>query len=146
MTTPEPTPENEPQTNPAPENPQTTPDSTPESPAPAQPTPAPDTTPPSDGKSNEQLAHEVLGGLWGEHEIARVNLEDAGHDVTAVFTLVNKRLAGGAPTAYEVSHINLPQRVKNGEWGSEKGLRQRLSAAGFTIPTITHVMNELQKV
>jgi len=83
----------------------------------------------------DQIAHEVLTGVWGSYDGLRDRLSEAGHDASAVFTKVNQRLTRGAPSAYKPSALDLAEQVQNGEWGEEKGLKQRLAAAGFASPT-----------
>lgn len=87
----------------------------------------------------EGLAEEVLGGRWGDHHSARIALTEAGHEASKVLTRVNQRIAGGAPSAYPAETINLLQEVQDGEWGPEKGLYQRLTAAGFSPAAVEAV-------
>lgn len=61
--------------------------------------PAP-TTPsqPSTGKSNDQVASEVLAGLWGNGDDRRNRLTAAGYNYSAIQAIVNSRV-GVSPTA-----------------------------------------------
>jgi hypothetical protein len=90
-----------------------------------------------------QLADEVLGGRWGEHHVARKGLADAGHDATAVLSAVNRRISAGAPSAYKPTAVGLVEQVRNGEWGPDKGLDQRLTAAGFSSAAVAEVRRSL---
>jgi hypothetical protein len=91
------------------------------------------------------LAQEVLNGQWGDHMTARKRLTDAGHNASAIFTRVNARLANGAPSAYRPTAVGLVQQVKDGEWGAEKGLSQRLTGARFNSLVVAEVMEQLKK-
>lgn len=57
-------------------------------------------------KSNDRLsvqdvASEVLGGRWGANfAVAQQNLANAGYDVDDVWEEVQRRKAGGAPSAF----------------------------------------------
>lgn len=99
----------------------------------------------SGGNNLDNLINEVLGGRYGDHNAARQRLTDEGHDATAVLAGVNRRIAGGAPHAYQVSGVHLLEQVRDGEWGEDKGLRQRLTAAGFSKPDVDKVLNQLDK-
>lgn len=63
---------------------------TPTSPATPKPTPAP--TPAK--KSNEEIANEVIKGLWGNGEDRKNRLTAAGYDYNAVQNIVNQKLGG----------------------------------------------------
>lgn len=45
-------------------------------------------------KSNEQIADEVIQGLWGNGVVRKTRLESAGYNYLAVQKLVNKKLGG----------------------------------------------------
>ncbi len=47
-------------------------------------------------KSNEQIAKEVIRGLWGNGEIRKKRLTEAGYSYSAIQKLVNKYLKTGA--------------------------------------------------
>lgn len=99
----------------------------------------------SGGKTQEELVNEVLGGRYGDHDAARKLLSSQGYDASAVLAGVNLRLTQGAPHAYELSHVNLLEQVKNGEWGPSQGLKQRLQAVGFSQPVVAEVLAGLDK-
>jgi hypothetical protein len=82
-------------------------------------------------KSIDDAANDVLKGTWGSYEGLRERLDDAGHDASAVLTKVNERLVRGAPSAFQPTALDIAESVRRGEWGPEKGLKQRLAAAGF---------------
>lgn len=50
-------------------------------------------------KSIDQVAHEVITGLWGNGEDRKANLQRSGYDYNAVQARVNEILNGGATSA-----------------------------------------------
>lgn len=62
-----------------------------------QPTPAPTPT-----KSNEEIADEVIQGLWGNGTERRKRLEAAGYDYNAVQSIVNSKYSKPTTTTYTV--------------------------------------------
>lgn len=61
-----------------------------------QPTPTPEPTP-EPRKTNEQLADEVMAGLWGDGEERKRRLIEAGYDFQAIQNIVDSRY-GNQPT------------------------------------------------
>ena len=59
---------------------------------PVDPSPAPAPA----GKSNEELATEVIRGDWGNGQDRKNRLTAAGYDYNAVQSIVNQRLGGGS--------------------------------------------------
>lgn len=91
------------------------------------------------------VVSQVLNGEWGNYEVLRDRLEAAGYNSTSVLTLVNDRLVRGAPSAYRPNALQLADQVARGEWGGEKGLRQRIEKAGFTyIDVLTQIRRRPQ--
>lgn len=52
-------------------------------------------TPPTPTKSIDEVAHEVIDGLWGNGEERRTRLTEAGYNYEEVQKRVNEILAGG---------------------------------------------------
>ena len=50
---------------------------------------------PSKKKPNSTIAKEVIKGLWGNGEIRKKRLTEAGYNYTAIQKLVNKYLKEG---------------------------------------------------
>lgn len=44
-------------------------------------------------KTNEEVALEVIKGLWGDGDYRKLKLETAGYDYEAIQAIVNKMLA-----------------------------------------------------
>jgi hypothetical protein len=81
--------------------------------------------------SVNEIASRVLSGEFGNYDVMRKRLDEAGYNVKAVLSKVNERLANGAPSAYKPTLSHLAEGVVRGEWGDEKSQRIRLQAAGF---------------
>lgn len=80
-------------------------------------------------KSVEQLAHEVISGLWGNGDNRRVNLTNAGYNYEAVQNKVNSIL--GVDAAPRKSVNELAQEVIRGVWGNGRDRVNRLTDAGY---------------
>ena len=71
--------------------------------------PAPAPTP---KKSNEEIADEVIQGLWGNNPERKQRLEAAGYDYNAIQAIVNDKMAGGGSTgAFKVGDVVIPTRL-----------------------------------
>lgn len=119
-------------------------------PNPEQSAPTPEVQQPTSEPTVEQISlgnvvEDVLGGQFGDHFVARSRLKEAGHNPQVVMTAVNKRLSKGSPSAYRPSALGLLKAVKDGEWGDQKGLPQRLAGAGFNQTVINEVMANIEK-
>lgn len=103
-------------------------------PAPSNPTPAPGK------KSNDQVANEVLAGLWGNGDDRRSRLAAAGYDYGTIQSIVNGRV-GVSPTAPRKSNETVADEVLAGAWGNNPERRARLVAAGYDYAAIQNVVN-----
>jgi hypothetical protein len=84
-----------------------------------------------------QVVQEVLDGVWGDYSVRRGRLTDAGYNATEVQSLVNMRLAAGAPSAHHASAEELLAQVDRGEWGaSPEDARRNLDKAGYVVSMI----------
>jgi hypothetical protein len=80
--------------------------------------------------SDDEIAVQVLRGDWGSGEEMRKNLTSKGYNPTAVQTIVNHRIASGAPSAYKLTDREIATSVIRGEWGpSPEEASRRLEAA-----------------
>lgn len=94
-------------------------------------------------KTNEQLADEVLRGLWGNGDERRRRLTEAGYNYDAVQTVVNQRLGGGAPAANRPSIDEIARQVIAGQWGNGTERRRRLEGAGYNYASVQARVNQL---
>lgn len=99
--------------------------------------------PPPPRKTNEQLADEVLRGLWGNGDDRERRLTAAGYHYDAVQAEVNRRLSGGAPSPGRPSVNEIARQVIKGMWGNGADRRRRLEAAGFNYVAIQAEVNRL---
>lgn len=102
--------------------------------APNNPSPAPGK------KSNEQVANEVLAGLWGNGDDRRSRLSAAGYDYGTIQSIVNSRV-GVSPTAPRKSNETVAAEVLAGAWGNNPDRRARLVAAGYDYNAIQAIVN-----
>ena len=88
----------------------------------------------------DELAHEVIDGLWGSGESRKTALAQAGHDYDAVQKRVNEILNPPKKTIEE-----LAQEVLEGKWGSGDKRKANLEAAGYDYNAVQARVNELVK-
>ncbi|MCI7725402.1 MAG: LysM peptidoglycan-binding domain-containing protein [Erysipelotrichaceae bacterium] len=88
-------------------------------------------------KSVEQLAREVLQGLWGNGGERKNRLTSAGYDYNAVQKRVNE-MCGAKKSNYEIA-----REVIAGKWGNGDDRKQRLTSAGYNYTVIQAIVNKL---
>lgn len=93
-------------------------------------------------RANNEVANDVLHGRFGDFNVVRENLEKAGADVKAVMTIVNDRLAHGAPASYRPNASQVLESARLGEWG-DKNIALRVRAAGYSELDAQHVETSL---
>ena len=105
-----------------------------------EPTPAP-----KPSKSVDELAQEVISGLWGNQPERQQRLEAAGYDYYAVQARVNEILAPApAPTPKPSKSVDdLAREVIRGDWGNGQERKDRLTAAGYDYSTVQARVNEI---
>lgn len=108
----------------------------------AGPAPAPAPTPAPGNKSNEQIANEVMAGLWGNGEDRKSRLRNAGYNYEAIQAIVNGKV-GQSPSAPRKSDRTVASEVLAGAWGNNPERRQRLEAAGYNYASIQAIVNSM---
>lgn len=99
------------------------------------------TPPPAGGgKTNEQLADEVMAGDWGNNPARRDNLIAAGYDYAAVQAIVNARV-GQSPAAPVKTNEAIANEVLAGAWGNNPERKNKLEAAGYDYHAIQEIVN-----
>lgn len=102
---------------------------------------------PSGGdKSVEEVAKEVLQGLWGNGEERFNNLTNAGYDAQAIQNRVNSLLSGETTTDYDVDNTDLDRvanEVLQGLWGNGQERYDRLTNAGYDAQAVQNRVNAL---
>lgn len=91
-------------------------------------------------KTVEQLAQEVIGGLWGNGVDRAAKLEAAGYNYDEVQAEVNRILREGA--SYR-SIDEIAVEVIRGKWGAGQERYDRLTAAGYDYSTVQGRVNEM---
>ena len=76
-------------------------------------------------KSIEQLAYEVIDGVWYSGDVRKTALTQAGYDYNAIQAKVNDIL-NPKKTIDELAH-----EVLEGKWGSGDERKRRLTEAGY---------------
>ena len=92
--------------------------------------------PSSTGKSINELAHEVISGLWGNDEDRKNRLTDAGYNYDAVQNRVNELLS-------KKSNEEIANEVINGLWGNDEDRKNRLINAGYDYDAIQNIVNNI---
>ena len=93
-------------------------------------------------KLNEEIANEVIAGIWGNGNDRKVKLTDAGYDYSAIQKIVNEKLLGSTPTEKpKKSNEELAQEVIRGNWGNGEVRKKRLTDAGYNFSEIQTIVN-----
>lgn len=99
------------------------------------------TPPQGGGKTNEQVADEVLAGKWGNNPQRRDNLIAAGYNYNAIQAIVNGRVGNPTTAPSRKSNSVVAGEVLAGAWGNNPERKQRLEAAGYDYSAIQAIVN-----
>lgn len=91
---------------------------------------------PSGVKPVDEVAREVVQGIWGNGDERRVRLASAGYDVNEVQAYVNKLL-----TPPKKSNEEIASEVLAGAWGNGEDRKNRLASAGYDYAAIQAIVN-----
>ncbi len=97
----------------------------------------------SRAKSAQEIANEVIAGVWGNGNVRRERLTAAGYDYDEIQALVNAAL--GTPMNKPKSNETVAREVINGAWGNGQDRKNRLIAAGYNYTQIQSIVNALLK-
>lgn len=91
-------------------------------------------------KSNEEIAKEVIQGLWGNGVVRKNKLKKAGYDYDAIQALVNSML----PKEKPVHKVNdqIVADVIAGKYGNGDERKQKLEAAGYVYKEVQDAVNK----
>ena len=92
-------------------------------------------------KTVNELATEVINGLWGNGEERRQRLTDAGYSYSAVQAEVNRILSG----KNKKSNEQIAREVIAGLWGNGTERKTKLRNAGYDSNAIQKIVNELMR-
>lgn len=93
-------------------------------------------------KTNEEIAVEVVHGLWGNGAERRQRLEDAGYDYAAVQEEVERILAENPPV-FRKDLDEVAAEVIRGLWGNGAERKRRLEEAGYDYDEVQRRVDEL---
>ena len=106
--------------------------------APTPPSPTPTPTP---GRLTlQEVAQQVIHGLWGNGPERVAKLKAAGYDPVAVQNEVNKEL-GHTPGQLDIHQV--AEQVIQGKWGNGPDRVARLKAAGYNPVTVQAEVNRI---
>ena len=91
-------------------------------------------------KTNEDLATEVIRGLWGNGTERKDRLTKAGYNYEEIQKIVNDRLLGKKKSNYD-----LATEVIRGLWGNGQERKNRLTKSGYNYNEIQKIVNERLK-
>lgn len=93
---------------------------------------------PKPAKSVEDVAKEVLAGLWGNGPTRSKKLTAAGHDAQAVQAAVNQLMS------HKTQNTELlAMEVLAGQWGNEPNRSKLLTAAGYDAAAVQAEVNRM---
>lgn len=95
-------------------------------------------------KTNEQIADEVINGVWenGDERIKR--LQTAGYDPNVIQNIVNQKLGvKSQQTANRKTVEQLAKEVWAGEWGSGQDRVNRLRTEGYDPNAVQKMVNKM---
>lgn len=95
-------------------------------------------------KSNEEIAKEVISGLWGNGQDRKQKLTNAGYNYEEIQKIVNNILSG-KQISNKKSNEQIAKEVINGKWGNGITRRIKLKNAGYNYSEIQKIVNRLLK-
>ena len=96
------------------------------------------------GKSVDEVAQEVLQGVWGNGEERFNNLTNAGYNAQSVQDKVNSILNGEAPSSSASSDLDsVAQEVLQGLWGNGQDRFNNLENAGYDAQAVQDRVNSI---
>lgn len=94
---------------------------------------------PTRQKSVDELANEVLQGLWGNGQERKDRLKKAGYDYEATQARVNEKLARSKKKSLDA----IAREVIRGDWGNGGERRKRLKEAGYDYEKVQARVNQI---
>lgn len=92
-------------------------------------------------KTVDEIAKEVINGLWGNGTYRKNSLVKAGYDYEAVQKKVNELLTGKSSAKKSINEI--AKEVIAGKWGNGDARRKALINAGYDYNAVQKRVNEL---
>ena len=92
-------------------------------------------------KSVDDVAREVINGLWSTGEERKTRLTNAGYNYNAVQSRVNAILAGNNTPKKSVAEV--AKDVLAGRYGNGDERKRRLESAGYNYTEVQNAVNRL---
>ena len=92
----------------------------------------------SPSKSVEEVAKEVIAGKWGNGDVRKTALENAGYNYSEVQKKVNELCCGSVK-----DYTAIAKEVIAGEWGNGSTRKSRLTSAGWDYAKVQAKVNEI---
>ena len=100
--------------------------------------------PSGNGKSVDEIAQEVLQGIWGNGQERYDNLTNAGYNAQEVQDKVNSILNGEAPSNSTSTDLErVAQEVLQGLWGNGQERCDNLTNAGYDAQAVQDRVNSM---
>lgn len=99
----------------------------------------PKTVAPVTKPSSEEIAKEVIKGLWGNGAERKNRLNAAGYNYLEIQSIVNSMVSKPA----QKSTLEIAKEVIAGKWGNGQERKNRLTKAGYNYKEIQNKVNEL---
>lgn len=97
---------------------------------------------PKPSKTLEQIADEVIQGLWGNGDERKKRLEAAGYSYSEVQAIVNQKLSG-TPAKAVKDVDTVAREVIAGKWKNGEERRALLTEAGYDYSAVQARVNEI---
>lgn len=92
----------------------------------------------SPSKSVEEVAKEVIAGKWGNGDVRKTALENAGYNYSEVQKKVNELCCGSVK-----DYTAIAKEVIAGEWGNGSTRKSRLTSVGWDYAKVQAKVNEI---
>ena len=89
-------------------------------------------------KSLDDIANEVIDGLWGNGDERFNRLAEAGYNPFEVQARVNELMGANGKSLDDVA-----REVINGDWGNGRARKKKLTEAGYNYDEVQKRVNEL---
>ena len=102
------------------------------------------TQPATAKKSVDEIANEVIAGLWGNGTDRKNKLTNAGYNYSEVQKKVNQLVASASKPAQTKKTVDeLAKEVIHGKWGNGVERKTRLTQAGYDYKAVQKRVNQM---
>lgn len=93
-------------------------------------------------KTNEEIANDVIKGLYGVGEDRKKRLKEAGYDYATIQAIVNKKMGTKTEPTPKKSNDEIANAVIRGEYGVGEERRKKLTAEGYDYAIVQNLVNK----